>query len=201
MTGKKKMKSMHGYLVRAKKKSRTNTKSESTKVSILNMEELEIDMETEFPNILDNLAPTNESPDKLSELDTPNRSISDFEDILPLMPILPQNKDMDREKHSGNEETSFEIAPNQNFDCYNCDEKFSTILELKTHFLSKHKDKDNEEKTINREKTIENKPDEISDCDEKFTTILGLQTHVSSKHNEEDQEEIQNKEKSIKGDS
>ena len=55
MTGKKKMKSMHGYLVKVKKKSRTNTKSESPKVSILNMEELEIDMETGSPNILGNL--------------------------------------------------------------------------------------------------------------------------------------------------
>merc|ERR1711936_994323 len=62
----------------------------------------------------------------------------------------------------------------------------------------KNKNKDNEEKTINREKTIEDKPDEIFDCDEKFTTILGLQTHVSPKHNQKDQEEIQNKEKSIK---
>ena len=197
------MKSMHGYLVRVKKKSRNNTESESPKVSVLNMEELKIDVETESPNILDNLALTNESPEKQSKLDTPNTSISDFEDILPQMPILPQNKDMDREKHSVNEETSVENKPDQNFDCYNCDEKFSSILELQTHFLSKHKDKDNEEHTINREKSIENKSksDEIFDCDEKFTTILGLQTHVSSKHNEKDQEELQNKENSIKGDS
>ena len=77
MTGKKKMKSMHGYLVRVKKSSKGKTKRKFPHDISPNLEEMKMERETESPNNKDDIEDHDENPENRPNSDNPDTSMLD----------------------------------------------------------------------------------------------------------------------------